>query len=233
MKLSSTFLAATSASAAVIKRQSQGDGYDLLGLRANPFLQRSQICVLIFALSLYRPYGPVSFTTSDSLSRHTIYAPSAEPDSSMPVLVWGNGACSDDGTSAQNFLAQIASYGFVAIASGTPGGAGGSTTVEWMTEAVEWTVAGAGGLNVDSASIMAAGFSCGGTEAYEMEKNEAVSTIGILNSGLLGNYEFASQLTKPIMFALGGPEDIAYENVSGAISDFASLSMEERLHHSC
>lgn len=151
----------------------------------------------------------------------------------MPVLVWGNGACSDDGTSAQNFLAHIASYGFVAIASGTPGGAGGSTTVEWMTEAVEWAAGGAGGLNVDSASIMAAGYSCGGTEAYEMEKNEAVSTIGILNSGLLGNYEFASQLTKPIMFALGGPEDIAYENVSGAVFEVASYFLEKRLCRPC
>lgn len=136
----------------------------------------------------------------------------------MPVLVWGNGACSDDGTSAQNFLAQIASYGFVAISSGTPGGNGGSTTVEWMTEAVEWAVAGANGLNVDTSSIMAAGFSCGGTEAYEMQNNDAVSSIGIFNSGLLGDYEFASQISKPIMYALGGPDDIAYENVSFASS---------------
>ncbi|KAM0721372.1 hypothetical protein Q7P37_002296 [Cladosporium fusiforme] len=183
---------AASASALVIKRQSQGDG----------------------------PYGPVSFTTDEGLTRHTIYAPSSEPDSPMPVLVWGNGACSDDGTSAQNFLAQIASYGFVAISSGTPGGNGGSTTAEWMTEAVEWAVAGAGGLNVDTSSIMAAGFSCGGTEAYEMHSNDAVSSIGIFNSGLLGDYEFASQISKPIMYALGGPDDIAYENGE---RDYAAL----------
>lgn len=132
----------------------------------------------------------------------------------MPVLVWGNGACSDDGTSAQNFLAQIASYGFVAISSGAPGGSGGSTTAEWMTEAIEWVVGGASGLNVDTSRIMAAGYSCGGTEAYEMEKNAAVSSIGIFNSGLLGDYEFASQLTKPVLYALGGPDDIAHGNVS-------------------
>ena len=132
----------------------------------------------------------------------------------MPVFVWGNGACSDDGTSAQNFLAQIASYGFVAISSGTPGGNGGSTTAEWMNEAVEWVVGGAGGLNVDSSRIMAAGFSCGGTEAYQMQDNDAVSSIGIFSSGLLSNYEFASKITKPTMYALGGPNDIAYGNVS-------------------
>lgn len=132
----------------------------------------------------------------------------------MPVFVWGNGACSDDGTSAQNFLAQIASYGFVAISSGTPGGNGGSTTAEWMNEAVEWVVGGANGLNVDSSRIMAAGFSCGGTEAYQMQDNAAVSSIGIFSSGLLSNYEFASKITKPTMYALGGPNDIAYGNVS-------------------
>jgi len=138
----------------------------------------------------------------------------------MPVLVWGNGACSDDGTSAQNFLAQVASHGFVAISSGTPGGSGGSTTVDWMTEAVEWVVGGANGLNVDSSRIMAAGYSCGGTEAYQMQNNDAVSAIGIFNSGLLGDYEFASQLTKPILYALGGPDDIAHGNVSLSVLAF-------------
>jgi hypothetical protein len=136
----------------------------------------------------------------------------------MPVLVWGNGACSDDGTSAQNFLAQVASYGCVAIASGNPGGNGGSTTADWMTEAVDWVVGGANGLNVDSSRIMAAGYSCGGTEAYQMQNNEAVSSIGIFNSGLLSDYDFASQLTKPIIFALGGPDDIAHGNVSSLLS---------------
>jgi hypothetical protein len=134
----------------------------------------------------------------------------------MPVLVWGNGACSDDGTSAQNMLAQVASHGFVAIASGPPGGAGGSTTSEWMSEAIEWVVGGANGLNVDSSRIMAAGYSCGGTEAYEMEGNAAVKALGIFNSGLLGGYELAGQLTKPTLYALGGPDDIAYENVSSS-----------------
>ena len=134
----------------------------------------------------------------------------------MPVFVWGNGACSDDGTSAKNFLAQIASYGFVAIASGTPGGKGGNsqTTAEWMNEAIDWVVGGANGLNVDSSRIMAAGFSCGGTEAYQMQDNDAVSSIGIFSSGLLGNYDFAKTITKPTMYALGGPNDIAYGNVS-------------------
>ena len=139
----------------------------------------------------------------------------------MPVLIWGNGACSDDGTSAANLLAQVASHGFVAIASGPPGGTpgGGSTTSEWMAEAIEWVEAGAnnGSLNVDSARIMAAGYSCGGTEAYEIVGEgrwEGVKALGIFNSGLLGGFELAGGLGTPVMYALGGPEDIAFENVS-------------------
>jgi hypothetical protein len=47
-----------------------------------------------------------------------------------------------------------------------------------------------------------------------MEGNEAVKALGIFNSGLLGGFELAGQLTKPTMYALGGPDDIAYGNVS-------------------
>jgi poly(3-hydroxybutyrate) depolymerase len=183
---------AAAASATVIKRQNTGDG----------------------------PYSPAGYITDASLPRHTIYRPETPPEEPMPVLVWGNGACSADGTGAQNFLGQVASHGFLAISAGTPGG-GGSSTVEWMTEAVEWAVNGANGLfNVDTTRIMAAGYSCGGTEAYEMQNNPAVSALGIFNSGLLSNYEFASQITKPILFALGGPDDIAYPNGE---RDYAAL----------
>jgi hypothetical protein len=47
-----------------------------------------------------------------------------------------------------------------------------------------------------------------------MEGNEAVKALGIFNSGLLGGFELAGRLTKPTMYALGGPDDIAYGNVS-------------------
>jgi dienelactone hydrolase len=84
-----------------------------------------------------------------------------------------------------------------------------------MTESVEWAVGGANGLyNVDTSNIMAAGYSCGGTEAYQMQDNSAVTLLGIFNSGLLDNYGYAESITKPIMYALGGPNDIAYQNVS-------------------
>jgi hypothetical protein len=130
----------------------------------------------------------------------------------MPILIWGNGACSADGTSNREFLSEIASYGYLIVSQGTPGG-GGSTTQDQMRAAITWAANGAGGLyNVNTAQIMTAGYSCGGTEAYIGITDDRVKSIGILNSGLLSNYDQAGSIRKPILFCLGGPSDIAYSN---------------------
>lgn len=50
----------------------------------------------------------------------------------MPVFVWGNGACSGDGTGYATFLLEIASHGFLVVSSGAPGGTVG-TTAQDMT----------------------------------------------------------------------------------------------------
>ncbi|TLS23681.1 uncharacterized protein PpBr36_06596 [Pyricularia pennisetigena] len=159
------------------------------------------------------PFGPAGFQTHASLPRHTIYRPNnAAAAGAMPVLIWGNGACSGDGTSARNFLTQIASYGFLVVSQGVPGG-GGSTTVDEMRQAVTWAANGAGGaFNVDRTKIMTAGYSCGGTEAYAFVDDARVSSIGIFNSGMLGNYDLAKTIRKPVIIALGGPSDMAYPN---------------------
>jgi dienelactone hydrolase len=84
-----------------------------------------------------------------------------------------------------------------------------------MREAVAWAANGAGGLfNVNRAKIMVAGYSCGGTEAYEFINDSRISSIGISNSGYLSNYDAARTIKKPIVFMLGGSGDIAYGNVS-------------------
>jgi dienelactone hydrolase len=144
------------------------------------------------------------------------------PDSSktgslkLPVLVWGNGGCGGDGASNSKFLGQVASYGYLAIASGSPGG-GGSTTSALMKQSIDYItrVAGTGRYaNVDAAKIMAAGFSCGGVEAMDMSWDPRVATIGVFSSGLLTNYTAASKFTKPLLYVMGGSGDVAYPNVS-------------------
>jgi len=141
--------------------------------------------------------------------------PTNPGNASLPVIVWGNGGCSSDGTSNVALLQQWASYGYLAIASGAPKQSG-STTAALMTKSIDWAVENAGkGVykNVDAKKIMAAGFSCGGVEAYAQSWDSRVSTIGIFSSGLLTNYTAASTITKPILYVLGGSGDIAYANV--------------------
>jgi len=55
------------------------------------------------------------------LPDHTVYRPenlSALNGATLPLVVWGNGACVNAGNSFSNFLTDISSYGFLAIALG-------------------------------------------------------------------------------------------------------------------
>jgi hypothetical protein len=57
-----------------------------------------------------------------SLPNHVIYRPadlSSLGREKLGVLAWGNGACSADGAGARFHLSEIASHGYLAIASGT------------------------------------------------------------------------------------------------------------------
>ena len=88
----------------------------------------------------------------------------------MPVVVWGNGACSADGLSHVNFNLEIASWGVIVIAQGEPRQSG-STNSNQMKQAIDWAVSNAGKgtyANMDASRIAAAGMSCGGTEALAM-----------------------------------------------------------------
>jgi dienelactone hydrolase len=66
------------------------------------------------------PYKAV-MEMDTGLTDHTIYRPediSALSGTKLPIVVWGNGACVDAGNAFQNFLTDIASYGYLVIALG-------------------------------------------------------------------------------------------------------------------
>ncbi|PVH97996.1 alpha/beta-hydrolase [Periconia macrospinosa] len=161
------------------------------------------------------PYKPGTYKTDSSLQQHTIYLPTNPPaDLKLPVLVWGNGGCGADGTSTAQFLQQVASYGYIAIASGGPGQQG-STTSAMMKQSIDWVTQNAGKgayANVDATKIMASGFSCGGVEAMDQIWDPRVKTIGVVSSGLLTNQTAAKSFKKPIVYIMGGSGDIAYAN---------------------
>ncbi|WP_137680108.1 hypothetical protein [Aurantiacibacter suaedae] len=52
---------------------------------------------------------------------YTVYRPAELPDAPMPILLWGNGGCRDNGLSASHFLREVASHGYLVIANGKPG----------------------------------------------------------------------------------------------------------------
>jgi hypothetical protein len=67
------------------------------------------------------PY-PITIEADPGLATHTIYRPAdLKPFSGanrLPIIAWGNGACSNAGLLFQEFLSNVASYGFLIIVSG-------------------------------------------------------------------------------------------------------------------
>ncbi|MEU8663412.1 cellulose binding domain-containing protein [Actinoplanes philippinensis] len=172
------------------------------------------------------PY-PADYETSTGLPNHTIYRPQNLPTERLPLLVWGNGGCAASGTAQINFLREISSHGFLAIANGAPNGSG-STTSQMLTQSIDWAFAenSRSGSKyfgrIDTSRVAVAGFSCGGLEAYAVSADPRVTTTMIFSSGLLNDaddYQLR-RLTKPIAYFIGGPSDIAYPN---AMDDWGKL----------
>ena len=66
------------------------------------------------------PY-PATMELDPALEDHVIYRPAdltPFTGGKLGVFAWGNGACADDGASARQHLAEIASYGYLVIAPG-------------------------------------------------------------------------------------------------------------------
>lgn len=61
---------------------------------------------------------PAIAESREDLRSHTIYRPQQMPEAPLPVLVWGNGGCSDNGLSHAFFLREVASHGYYIIALG-------------------------------------------------------------------------------------------------------------------
>ena len=149
-----------------------------------------------------------------SLPRHVVYRPkdlATLGNTKLGVVAWGNGGCSDDGASSRFHLLEIASHGYLVIASGrilsgpgappreprpaTPQGQlpPPRTQVSDLTDAVDWALAEntrAGSPyfgRIDPALIAYSGWSCGGVQALQVAKDPRVKTLVIHNSGVLNN----------------------------------------------
>ena len=182
-----------------------------------------------------------------SLEAHTIFAPQdLSPfgkKNRLPVLVWGNGACTNSPWEHYKFLNEIASHGFLVIATGfipmeEKPYRGPMSTSAQQIESIDWAIAQNADKEspyygrVDVEHIAAAGMSCGGLQTLDNATDPRLTTIMICNSGLFINPGTAvpgmpmptkdrlQEITVPVIYILGGPEDIAYEN---GMDDFHRL----------
>jgi len=197
-----------------------------------------------------------------SLPRHVVYRPkdlAALGQTKLGVVAWGNGGCSDDAASSRFHLLEIASHGYLVIASGgilsgpgappreprepRPAAPQGQlppprTQVSDLTDAIDWALAEntrAGSPyfgRIDPAQIAYSGWSCGGVQALQVANDPRVKTLVIHNSGILNSgptnmtgatvgKEVLQTLHTPVIYILGGPKDIAYEN---GMDDFNRIS---------
>ena len=185
------------------------------------------------------PYKAVMVSEPD-LEAHTIFRPADLSvfgrENPLPVLVWGNGACRNSPWEHLNFLNEIASHGYMVIATGympEPGRLDyGSSTPEQQIEGIDWAESvnsnpGSPYFNkLDLNNIAAAGMSCGGLQTLANAADSRLKTIMICNSGLFTDPSAAmpgmpmphkdelKNIHTPVLYMLGGKEDIAYENGS-------------------
>jgi dienelactone hydrolase len=192
------------------------------------------------------PYKALMFE-APGFEAHTVFAPqdlsSFGKKKLLPVMVWGNGACNNSPWEHYKFLNEIASHGFLVIATGhipteeVPYN-GPRSTSEQQLQSVDWAIAQNadkespfyGRIDVDA--IAAAGMSCGGLQTLDNSADPRFKTLMIMNSGLFTNPAGAmpgmpmpekdklQNIKVPVIYILGGEEDIAYGN---GMDDFFRL----------
>src|SRR5262245_27538643 len=147
-----------------------------------------------------------------SLPDHVVYRPAdlaALGATKLGVVAWGNGGCSNDGASSRFHLLEIASHGYLVIASGrslsgpgappaearTPAPAGQPapprTAATDLVDAIDWALAEnarAGSEyfgRIDASQVALSGWSCGGLQALRVAADPRVRTVVMHNTGVL------------------------------------------------
>ena len=186
------------------------------------------------------PYKAV-MKEDPTLAEHTVFAPKNlkpfGPQKKLPVLVWGNGACASSPWEHKNFLNDIASYGYVVLATGImPENddpyRGPMSRSEQQIESIDWIISQNSDPKspyynkIDVENICLSGMSCGGLQTLFNCADKRIASLMICNSGLFNQQNAGSampnmpmpkkdklqEIHTPIIYILGGKEDIAYEN---------------------
>ena len=185
-----------------------------------------------------------------SLEAHTIFVPKDlskfGKDQKLPVLVWGNGACNNSPFEHYLFLNEIASHGYIVVATGFMPRQGQRyqgpmSKSEQQIEAIDWVFQQNEKKDspyygkIDTKNICVAGMSCGGLQTLYNCADKRITSLMICNSGLFNQQNAGSavggmpmppkeklkEIHTPIIYILGGEQDIAYGN---GMDDFHRIS---------
>ena len=169
------------------------------------------------------------------ISTGTIYRPSDLGGAEKyPILVWGEGGCSQDGLSNQAAMGEIASHGYFIVADGTPGStaANGSGAAAPLLAYITWAIAENGKScsayyqSLDTTKIATDGFSCGGLMSENASGDSRLTAVGITSSGLFSaDQTLYKKIHTPFKILLGGSADMAYTNGERDYTNIAALGI--------
>lgn len=149
-----------------------------------------------------KPTGayPVVMEEAVTLPDHTIYRPAdlAEFRGSrrLPVVAFAGPGCDFNGTAYRPFFTELASHGYLVVASGPPEPRGGSgqgfmkTRPSDISASISWALAENARAastyfkKVDSDKVAVMGQSCGGQQAISLSSDPRIKTIVMWNSAV-------------------------------------------------
>jgi hypothetical protein len=221
---------------------------------------------VIFLLFVCKGQGIIDFKTIDNggagtykaiaihdanFPEYTIYRPEnlkfAASNTSLPLIIFGNGSCINTSVPFEKFLNEIASFGYIVIAIGPLR----HTVNDFMNDtiAMKFTFPDemTGAIDrmekcymdstsdyypiIDLNNIAVMGQSCGGLQALAVSRDPRVTTTIYLNSGVIipnegqpnsvVDKEVLETLHSPVLYLIGGPSDLAFKN---AVDDYSHIN---------
>jgi hypothetical protein len=159
---------------------------------------------------------PTVMEQDPGLPTHTIYRPkdlTALRGQKLPIVAWGEGGCANNGSFYRNFLSEIASHGFLAIAigpprpagdagaqlggqpgagrgAGNPGRGGPATKSSQLIDAINWADAENTRRDsqyynrINTSKVAVMGHSCGGIQALAVAEDPRIKLVVNWSGGL-------------------------------------------------
>lgn len=171
---------------------------------------------------------------------------------SQPIFIFGNGGCSRSSKPYLPMITEIVNQGYIVVAIGKvempprPAGNPGapvdfskSGVDDNMVDAIDWFCENNANPEseyyhcADVFHIAVGGHSCGGAQAIRVSYDPRVTTSLILNSGM-GDMSMAGatpqsvlELHAPILYLIGGPDDVAYPNAAKDVERISNVPVAQ------